>query len=70
MSQGFYKKDANHIIFSEDIVNGPGYLLSVDNRNDHTYPVDGWIWTTDIDDAMVRFTKEVVQYPPFQRIFI
>lgn len=54
MSIGFYKKDNNTIIYG-DIVNGPDYVLQIQDKESYSYPYDGWIYAESLDDAIVMF---------------
>jgi hypothetical protein len=65
MTQGFYKKDMTQILFSPDIVEGPTYSLASENKNDYTYPIDGWIWADNLDDAISKFTSSIISYPAY-----
>ena len=40
---GFYKYESEQLLFGTTVLN-LDYTLTVENRDDHTYPVDGWYW--------------------------
>ncbi len=52
---GFYKLD------NADLLHGPNYVLSgsynlyVENKDDYTYPIDGWYWFDMESAARVFF---------------
>jgi hypothetical protein len=50
----YYKKIADEILRGNDI-RGPGYDLSVENHDEHSYPVDDWYWFDDFDKALIFF---------------
>lgn len=52
----FYKKQDNNLI-NTNIVEGQGYVLSEDGKDEHTYPVDGWYWYPDLDTAIAGFNN-------------
>jgi hypothetical protein len=54
---GFYKKDETQILFAPNIVDGPGYMLVVADKDSYEYPVDGWIWADSLDDAIQMFVE-------------
>ena len=57
-TQGFYKKDNNQIIYAPNIVEGPFYMLVAEEHENYEYPVDGWIWASDLDDAINKFVVQ------------
>ena len=63
-TQGFYKKENNTIIFGQTVTT-PNCVLIVEDKDKYTYPLDGWIWAEDIDDAMSKFSIEGNQPPSF-----
>ena len=40
----FYKLENGNILSSAISVDGPGFMLHVDNHEGYTYPVHGWYW--------------------------
>lgn len=65
-NSGFYKKDETQILFAPNIVEGQGYLLLIDHKDDYSYPVDGWIYADSLDDAIAYFaSNNVGQIAPF-----
>lgn len=58
-TSGFYKLDG-------DLLHGPNYVLNreyelySENKDDYTYPVDGWYWFDDVDTAKKFFGIEDV----------
>ena len=63
---GFYKKQENEILYAPNIVEGPSYMLVVENKDQYDYPVDGWIYANSLDDAIAYFaSNNVGQIAPF-----
>lgn len=63
---GFYKKQENEILYAPNIVEGPSYMLVVENKDQYDYPVDGWIYAESLDDAIAYFAaNNNSQIPPF-----
>lgn len=57
-TQGFYKKDGTGILFSPEIVEGSSYILLSGERENYSYPVDGWVWAENLDGAINFFANE------------
>jgi hypothetical protein len=62
---GFYKKDNTQILYAPNIVEGPGYMLTIEDKDSLTYPVDGWIYADSIDVAISYFATASTEVPPF-----
>jgi hypothetical protein len=54
---GFYKKDETQILFAPNIVEGPGYTILISEKDTYSYPVDGWIYATSLDNAISYFAS-------------
>lgn len=54
-NSGFYKKDETQIVYAPNIVEGPNYMLTVEDKDNYSYPVDGWVYATSLDDAINIF---------------
>jgi hypothetical protein len=52
---GFYKKDGTQILYAPNIVEGPNYMLTIEDKDNYSYPVDGWIYATSLDNAINIF---------------
>lgn len=44
MTQGFYKKQNEELIYAPNIVEANGYVLLEQDKDAYAYPVDGWSW--------------------------
>lgn len=65
-TQGFYKKDGEQIIFTNNTVQGPNYLLVISDKDEYDYPVDGWIYAASLDEAIAYFAaNNSSQIQPF-----
>lgn len=51
----FYKKEDNNIINGGDVVVTPNSMLCIDNKDELTYPQDGWYWFDNLEDAISFF---------------
>ena len=51
-TSGFYKKHEEELL-SGPTVYGPqgSFTLLKENKNEHTYPVDGWYWFDSEEEA-------------------
>lgn len=54
----YYKRQENELLCAPNGVEGPGFSLTLDNHQDHTYPVSGWFWFDTLDAAMALMPKE------------
>lgn len=52
---GFYKKDGTQILYAPNIVEGPNYMMTLADKDNYTYPIDGWIYAVSLDDAINVF---------------
>lgn len=55
----FYKKQDTKLLSSE-FVDGSGYTLSETGKDEYSYPVDGWYWFANLDDAILAFSRGAV----------
>lgn len=49
MTAGFYSKE--HMLRAGKFVYGPGFTLIAENKDDYTYPVEGWTWFDSAEEA-------------------
>ena len=42
--EGFYKLDNGEILYAPNIVEGPGYVLLINEKDTYVYPIDGWVY--------------------------
>ena len=54
---GFYKKEERQILNGEELVSTPNVTLSIDNKDEFTYPQDGWYWFDTFDEALTYFAS-------------
>jgi len=52
----FYKKQEQNLI-SAEFIEGQGYTLSENGKDEYTYPVDGWYWFPDLDTAIANINN-------------
>lgn len=60
----FYKQDGEtSVLIAPNFVFGPydSYVLNIENKDEHTYPVDGWYWFDTDQDASLFFNIEIIQ---------
>ena len=55
MTNGFYKKDGDMLLYGPNFVLNKDYELRRENKDSYFYPVDGWIWFDNENDAYVYF---------------
>lgn len=56
----FYKKIEDELLSAPTFVHGPDFQLTLENKDEHTYPVDGWYWFDNLEEALLFFTKPIV----------
>lgn len=54
----FYKRENNELHAAPLFVSGPGFELTVDNKDEHNYPIEGWYWFENLDAAMTALTEQ------------
>lgn len=59
----FYKNDNKSLLCGENFVYSPVVTLTVETKDNFTYPQDGWYWFDTEDEAYIFFglNKENVQ---------
>lgn len=62
IQQGFYKKDNTQLLFGT-MITGPDYMLLLDDKDNYTYPVDGWIYANSLDEAIQIFAQPIPTEP-------
>lgn len=55
MNPGFYKVESDMLLYSPTTVESSEYYLTSERPNDHEYPVDGWFWFNDENEAYLYF---------------
>ena len=51
MTSGFYKKDNEELLYAPNIVEGNGFVLVAQDKDQYEYPVDGWTWFESEEEA-------------------
>jgi hypothetical protein len=51
--QGFYKNDSGSLLWSADMVISDNFELWLDKKDTYSYPVEGWIWAENEDQARI-----------------
>lgn len=58
MNSGFYKNDNGQLLYGPNFVLNKDYELRRENKDNYNYPIDGWVWFEDKDEAYVYFNIE------------
>lgn len=61
MTSGFYKYESEMLAYGPNFVLDKNFELRVESKDEHTYPVDGWYWFNNIEDACLFFNIPVPQ---------
>lgn len=55
---GFYKLHKDALGWGPNFVENATYALYKENKDDYTYPVDGWYWFESLEEAQNFFGIE------------
>lgn len=55
MTEGFYKKQSEELLYAPTIIEGNNYVLLAQDKDAYQYPVDGWSWFESQEMAMEHF---------------
>ena len=55
----FYKEDNGSLLVGENFVYSPIVTLKAEDKDNFTYPQDGWYWFNTEDEANVFFNIEI-----------
>jgi hypothetical protein len=58
-TSGFYKNEDGKVLYGEHFVYNKDYVLNVDTKDDHTYPVDGWYYFDSMESAYLFWNLEL-----------
>jgi hypothetical protein len=51
MTAGFYKKENDTILYAPNIVEGDGYVLVAQDKDQYEYPIHEWTWFDSQEEA-------------------
>jgi hypothetical protein len=51
MASGFYRIENNRLFYTPNDLHGPGYSLFAAEHENYTYPVEGWVWAENREEA-------------------
>lgn len=57
----FYKEDNGSLLIGENFVYSPTVTLKTEDKDNFTYPQDGWYWFDTEDEAYSFFGLENVE---------
>ena len=69
----FYKRANEDLQIAPNFVIGPEFELREESHEQHEYPVDGWYWFVNLDEAMkalVSINTEIVTPRQFRRALL
>jgi hypothetical protein len=53
----FYKKENDELLSAPNFVAMPDITLTAEEKDQHTYPINGWYWFDTLDDAISFYAK-------------
>lgn len=65
MNAGFYKNDNLVLLYGPNFVLNNNYELRIENKDSYEYPIDGWYYFDNEDDAYSFFN---LTKPEMERI--
>ena len=51
MTAGFYKKENDTLFYAPNIIEGDGYVLVAQDKDQYEYPIEGWTWFDSEEEA-------------------
>lgn len=60
-ADGFYKYDGQ-LLYAPNAVYNANYTLLKPDKNDYTYPVDGWTWFDSLEAACDAYGLDPAAY--------
>jgi hypothetical protein len=54
-TQGFYKNENGILLYSSTTVESAAYLLIAEQYAEYNYPIDGWYWFDNEEEARIFF---------------
>lgn len=57
MTQGFYKKIDDQIMYAPNYVESLGFVLVKEEKDNYKYPIDGWIWFDSEEEANSKLNE-------------
>lgn len=69
-TNGFYKLENNQLLFASSFIESPSYQLNKEDKDNYTYPIDGWYWfeSEEIARQFFNLPKIIEQTSP-KRMF-
>lgn len=55
---GFYKNEDGVLVYAPDCVLSPDFVLISEEKDLYSYPIGGWYWFDDEDNAYLFFNLE------------
>jgi hypothetical protein len=56
MTEGFYKKDGEELLYAPNIVEGNGFVLVKQDKDQYEYPIEGWKWFESEEEAIDKLS--------------
>lgn len=50
--EGFYKNDDGSLLYAPNFVNSPTMVLVKEEKDNYTYPIEGWCWFNTKQEAI------------------
>ena len=57
MTQGFYKKIDDQVMYAPNYVESNGFVLVKEEKDNYEYPIDGWVWFDSEEEANSKLNE-------------
>jgi hypothetical protein len=61
---GFYKLDNTELLYGPNFVLNTGYNLYKEQKDTYSYPIDGWYWFSEENEARLFFGLPLIEPEP------
>jgi hypothetical protein len=68
MEAGFYKLENGQLIYGPTFISGPGFEIFANDKDNHTYPINGFYWFDTLEEACNHFGLDITNYRPQEDI--
>ena len=69
MEKGFYKNDNGTLLFAPNFVESNDFQLYKENKDNYTYPIQGWYWFDTQQESEttlgIEYSIDNFNIPPF-----
>jgi len=60
-TKGFYKLDNDTWLYAPNYVESTGFVLIAEDKDQYTYPIDGWVWYDNAPAGYIDSQQNVLK---------